>query len=70
MTLWKICFLSGGRWIWAVEFVLSNYQLDFEKDEAEGFWQYRIEGSKDGENFDVLEDKTESESGIVRKQVH
>lgn len=46
------------------EFVLSNYQLDFEKDEAEGFWQYRIEGSKDGENFDVLEDKTESESGI------
>ena len=46
------------------EFVLNSYQLDFEEDGAEGFWQYRIEGSKDGENFDVLEDKTESASGI------
>lgn len=45
------------------EYVLNRYKLVFEDDGEDGAWQYRIEGSQDGEIFETLVEKTDSPSG-------
>ena len=35
----------------------------FEEDQKSGAWKYRVEGSKDGENFDVLFEQKDSPDG-------
>ena len=35
----------------------------FEEDQNSGAWKYRVEGSKDGENFDVLFEQKDSPDG-------
>ncbi|WP_418427961.1 discoidin domain-containing protein, partial [Blautia hydrogenotrophica] len=45
------------------EYVLDKYRIVFEDDKNPGAWKYRIEGSKDGENFDVLFEQKSSPDG-------
>lgn len=45
------------------EYILSNYQLDFEEDHQAGAWKYKIEGSKNGTDFDLLKEQTNSPEG-------
>lgn len=47
--------------------MLSSYELIFEKEEAQNPWKYKIEGSTDGETFDVLCDKTENMDGAKKQ---
>ncbi len=45
------------------EYVLDKYRIFFENDKKPGAWKYRVEGSKDGESFDVLFEQNASPDG-------
>ena len=45
------------------EYALDRYKIMFEEDQNSGAWKYRVEGSKDGENFDVLFEQKDSPDG-------
>lgn len=65
-TLW---INNGGgvnKW-WQVdlegEYALSSFEITFEKEESPNAWKYKIEGSTDGENFELLCDRTDNTDG-------
>ncbi len=69
-TMWVNNGGGAGKW-WQVDledlYVLSDYEIAFEKEESNP-WKYKIEASADGENFDLLADKTDnSESARIQK---
>lgn len=69
-TMWINNGGGAGKW-WQVDlesaFVLSDYELIFEKEESDNPWKYKIEGSTDGESFDVLSDRTENTDGAKKQ---
>ncbi|MEE0649275.1 discoidin domain-containing protein [[Clostridium] scindens] len=61
-TMWVNNGAGADKW-WQVDlqeaYTISDYELVFEKEESNP-WKYKVEASADGENFDMLSDKTEN----------